>query len=117
MRILLNQFKWDKEKLLEKYFDGNTEEFFKDAHVINPFNKAPEAIRQKVKDSYLTDDLLLIRNSFIAGHAKSVRRVRNMLLPAPARCKCGIQMQVQRPGTRDPLIYKQYSFPYQNAAY
>ncbi|KAH8318390.1 hypothetical protein KR074_002827 [Drosophila pseudoananassae] len=50
-RILLNQFKWDKEKLLEKYFDGNIEEFFKDAHVINPFNKAPEAIRQKTTRS------------------------------------------------------------------
>ncbi|XP_017089722.1 E3 ubiquitin-protein ligase ariadne-1 [Drosophila bipectinata] len=51
MRILLNQFKWDKEKLLEKYFDANNEEFFKDAHVINPFNKAPEAIRQKTTRS------------------------------------------------------------------
>jgi len=47
-RILLNHFKWDKEKLLEKYFDDNTEEFFKCAHVINPFNNATEAVRQKV---------------------------------------------------------------------
>lgn len=47
-RILLNHFKWDKEKLLEKYFDGNTEEFFKCAHVINPFNKPPNSNRQKV---------------------------------------------------------------------
>lgn len=38
-RILLNHFKWDKEKLMERYFDGNEEKFFRDAHVINPFNK------------------------------------------------------------------------------
>lgn len=47
-RILLNHFKWDKEKLLEKYFDDNPEEFFKCAHVINPFNTATEAVRQRV---------------------------------------------------------------------
>lgn len=38
-RILLNHFKWDKEKLMEKYFDGNEDKFFQDAHVVNPFNK------------------------------------------------------------------------------
>ncbi|EDW62442.1 potential E3 ubiquitin-protein ligase ariadne-1 [Drosophila novamexicana] len=53
-RILLNHFKWDKEKLLEKYFDGsddNTEEFFKCAHVINPFNKPAETVQQKTTRS------------------------------------------------------------------
>ncbi|EDV46561.1 potential E3 ubiquitin-protein ligase ariadne-1 [Drosophila erecta] len=50
-RILLNHFKWDKEKLLEKYFDDNTEEFFKCAHVINPFNNATEAVRHKTTRS------------------------------------------------------------------
>lgn len=48
IRILLNHYKWDKEKLLEKYFDGNTEEFFKGAHVINPFNKSTNPSRLKV---------------------------------------------------------------------
>lgn len=49
-RILLNHFKWDKEKLLEKYFDSSDDntEFFKCAHVINPFNKLPEAVQQRV---------------------------------------------------------------------
>lgn len=36
-RILLNHFKWDKEKLMERYYDGDQEKFFCDAHVINPF--------------------------------------------------------------------------------
>ncbi|XP_028893793.1 E3 ubiquitin-protein ligase ariadne-1 [Zeugodacus cucurbitae] len=48
IRILLNHYKWDKEKLLEKYFDGNTEEFFKGAHVINPFNKSTNPSRHKL---------------------------------------------------------------------
>lgn len=38
-RILLNHFNWDKEKLMEKFFDGNQDELFKEARVINPFKK------------------------------------------------------------------------------
>uniref|UniRef100_H2Y8G8 RBR-type E3 ubiquitin transferase n=1 Tax=Ciona savignyi TaxID=51511 RepID=H2Y8G8_CIOSA len=39
LRILLAHFNWDKELLLEKYYeyDGNPEQIFKDAHVISPF--------------------------------------------------------------------------------
>ncbi|XP_030371581.1 potential E3 ubiquitin-protein ligase ariadne-1-like [Scaptodrosophila lebanonensis] len=45
-RILLNHFKWDKERLTEKYFDGSQEEIFKGAHLINPFSKEPKVVRQ-----------------------------------------------------------------------
>lgn len=39
-RILLNHFKWDKEKLMEQYFGNQDQEkFFREAHVVNPFNK------------------------------------------------------------------------------
>lgn len=38
-RILLNYFHWDKEKLMERFFDGNQDELFEDARVINPFKK------------------------------------------------------------------------------
>lgn len=50
-RILLNHFKWDKEKLMEKYYDGDQETFFRDAHVINPFNKPTVVSRPKLKRS------------------------------------------------------------------
>lgn len=50
-RILLNHFKWDKEKLMEKYYDGDQETFFKEAHVINPFNKPNVITRPKSKKS------------------------------------------------------------------
>lgn len=36
MRILLNHFGWDKEKLLEAYYDGDQEQLFRDARVVNP---------------------------------------------------------------------------------
>jgi hypothetical protein len=38
MRLLLNHFAWDREKLLEAYFqeDGNQEKLFKDAKIVNP---------------------------------------------------------------------------------
>nr|XP_002129552.1 E3 ubiquitin-protein ligase arih1 [Ciona intestinalis] len=39
LRILLAHFNWDKELLLEKYYeyDGNQERIFKEAHVVSPF--------------------------------------------------------------------------------
>lgn len=50
-RILLNHFKWDKEKLMEKYYDGDQDFFFREAHVINPFNKPTIVTKPKAKKS------------------------------------------------------------------
>lgn len=33
---------------MEKYYDGDQERFFKEAHVINPFNKPNIIIKPKV---------------------------------------------------------------------
>lgn len=38
-RILLNHFRWDKEKLMERFYDGDQEKLFSEARVVNPFNK------------------------------------------------------------------------------
>ncbi|VDO97102.1 unnamed protein product [Soboliphyme baturini] len=47
-RILLNHFKWDKEKLLEMYYDcSDQENIFREAHVISPFKKCPAASSSK----------------------------------------------------------------------
>ncbi|KAG9508821.1 E3 ubiquitin-protein ligase ARIH1 [Fragariocoptes setiger] len=35
-RILLNHFKWDRERLYERYYDGNKERLFKEAHIVDP---------------------------------------------------------------------------------
>ncbi|XP_020898460.1 E3 ubiquitin-protein ligase arih1 [Exaiptasia diaphana] len=35
-RILLSHFKWDREKLLERYYSGNQESLFTEAHIVFP---------------------------------------------------------------------------------
>ena len=32
-RMLLNHFRWDKEKLMERYYDGDQEKLFTEARV------------------------------------------------------------------------------------
>lgn len=40
-RILLNHFKWDKEKLMEKYYDSqDQDQLFSEARVVSPFRKS-----------------------------------------------------------------------------
>lgn len=50
-RILLNHFKWDKEKLMERFYDGDQDKLFSEARVINPF-KRTQPIIQRVNISY-----------------------------------------------------------------
>uniref|UniRef100_A0A1B6IAE4 RBR-type E3 ubiquitin transferase n=1 Tax=Homalodisca liturata TaxID=320908 RepID=A0A1B6IAE4_9HEMI len=39
-RILLNHFKWDKEKLYERFYDGDQDQMFAEARVVNPLKPA-----------------------------------------------------------------------------
>jgi ariadne-1 len=39
VRILLNHFKWDKEKLMDQYYSDSQERMFKEAHVVSPYRK------------------------------------------------------------------------------
>jgi len=39
VRRLLTACRWDKEKLLERYYAGDQEALFKEAHVIDPAKK------------------------------------------------------------------------------
>ncbi|XP_014285126.1 E3 ubiquitin-protein ligase ariadne-1 isoform X1 [Halyomorpha halys] len=48
-RILLNHFKWDKEKLMERFYDGNQEQLFAEARVVNPFTKPAIVARPKYR--------------------------------------------------------------------
>ena len=43
-RILLSHFNWDKERLLEKFYEDNQDKLFKDAHIVNPFRQARSSI-------------------------------------------------------------------------
>ncbi|XP_017133583.1 E3 ubiquitin-protein ligase ariadne-1 [Drosophila elegans] len=51
-RIILNHFKWDKERLFENYFESSPQEFFQRAHVVNPFEQRGELdLRASSSDS------------------------------------------------------------------
>ncbi|MPC32186.1 E3 ubiquitin-protein ligase arih1 [Portunus trituberculatus] len=50
-RILLNHFKWDKEKLMERFYDGDQEKLFSEAHVVSPFKTPSKSQRVTVKTS------------------------------------------------------------------
>ena len=42
VRLLLHHFRWDKEKLMERFYDPkDQEELFIQAHIVNPFKKPP----------------------------------------------------------------------------
>jgi len=47
-RMLLNHFRWDKEKLMERYYDGDQEKLFCEARVVNPFAKPAAKSVKKV---------------------------------------------------------------------
>ena len=49
--MLLNHFCWDKEKLMERYYDGDQQKLFSEAHVANPFVKPSVAPKLVKKDS------------------------------------------------------------------
>lgn len=46
-RILLNHFRWDREKLMECYYDGDQDKLFSEAHVVSPFRKALNASKKQ----------------------------------------------------------------------
>lgn len=50
-RILLTHFKWDKEKLLERYYSSDQETLFKEAHVISPYRHRQPSISRIKKSS------------------------------------------------------------------
>ena len=53
VRILLSHFKWDKDKLIERYYTGDQEAMFQEAHVISPdkIRKTAESLRSQSPSS------------------------------------------------------------------
>lgn len=57
-RILLHHFRWDKEKLMERFYDGDQDRLFKEARIVNPFKNNSRSSsearslssRQKIKE-------------------------------------------------------------------
>uniref|UniRef100_A0A8C7ZW24 RBR-type E3 ubiquitin transferase n=1 Tax=Oryzias sinensis TaxID=183150 RepID=A0A8C7ZW24_9TELE len=70
-RILLSHFNWDKEKLMERYFDGNLDKLFSECHVINPSKKPrirpPINTRSSAQDMPCQICYLNFPNSYFTG--------------------------------------------------
>ncbi|CAF98343.1 unnamed protein product [Tetraodon nigroviridis] len=70
-RILLSHFNWDKEKLMERYFDGNLDKLFSECHVINPSkkprNRPPINTRSSAQDMPCQICYLNFPNSYFTG--------------------------------------------------
>ncbi|CAF1542639.1 unnamed protein product [Adineta ricciae] len=55
VRLLLHHFRWDKEKLMERFYDPNhQEELFRQAHIVNPFKKTTPTPTQLTSSSQRT---------------------------------------------------------------
>ena len=53
VRLLLHHFRWDKEKLMVRFYDpDHQEELFRQAHIINPFKKSSSGQAQSVTSQY-----------------------------------------------------------------
>ncbi|KAI4880848.1 hypothetical protein NFI96_010995 [Prochilodus magdalenae] len=69
-RILLSHFNWDKEKLMERYFDGNLDKLFSECHVINPSKKSRTRLmntRSSAQDMPCQICYLNYPNSYFTG--------------------------------------------------
>ena len=54
VRLLLHHFQWDKEKLMERFYDPNyLDELFRQARIVNPFEKSLALQTQVSNSSYL----------------------------------------------------------------
>lgn len=75
-RILLNHFRWDKEKLMERFYDGDQDQLFSEARVVNPFKKLNISNRLKVKMIYKNYNDY--NNVVLIATKKNVHRYRGM---------------------------------------
>eukprot|EP00128_Syssomonas_multiformis_P005032 Colp12_sorted_trinity150504_noHs@20653 len=56
-RILLQHFGWDKERLVERYYDGDQEKLFAEAHIVNPHRETPG---QTPRDKEVTCEICFV---------------------------------------------------------
>lgn len=82
-RILLNHFKWDKEKLMERFYDGDQEKLFAEARVINPFRQGPVINRNRASQSSL------IRRTSMNGTEECAICFISLPVPMMTGLECG----------------------------
>ncbi|CAF0738209.1 unnamed protein product [Didymodactylos carnosus] len=53
VRLLLHHFRWDKEKLMERFYDPHhQDELFRQAHIVNPFTKQQQQQQQQQQQAH-----------------------------------------------------------------
>jgi ariadne-1 len=80
VRLLLHHFRWDKEKLMERFYDPNyQEELFRQAHIVNPFKKPSHLQTQLSNSSHRTTR----RQTSATSPSSSITTTTNPLKPLP----------------------------------
>ncbi len=67
IRILLNHFKWDKEKLMERYYDSDQEQLYAEARVVNPYRKSvslPKKVKTENMQLVMSSEIFFIGSNF-----------------------------------------------------
>ena len=60
VRLLLHHFRWDKEKLMERFYDSNhQDELFRQAHIVNPFHQTSNSFRTTERRSSVDQTCLI----------------------------------------------------------
>lgn len=63
-RILLHHFKWDKERLYERYYDGDRARLFDEAHIVDPStSRSPSSLDDLSSSSLSTTTRITRQNS------------------------------------------------------
>ncbi|XP_053214930.1 E3 ubiquitin-protein ligase arih1l-like isoform X1 [Panonychus citri] len=66
-RILLNHFKWDKEKLYERYYDEDRKVLFSEAHIIDPADAYNNQQIKKLSYSHEMETCIICCRDFPAS--------------------------------------------------
>lgn len=75
VRLLLHHFRWDKEKLMERFYDpSHQDELFQQAHIVNPFKRP--ALQSQTSSSHRST------RRQISAHSPSPSPSTNPLRPS-----------------------------------
>ncbi|XP_058795446.1 E3 ubiquitin-protein ligase arih1l-like [Phymastichus coffea] len=47
-KMLLNHFQWDKQRLLDRFYDGNQDKLFREAHIVYPYPLKKIYVNEKI---------------------------------------------------------------------
>jgi len=72
VRILLNHFKWDKERLMERYYADDQDAMFKEARIISPYSKKNPSAKS-LKKTRATEENVMCEICYLDKHKSLMR--------------------------------------------